>query len=126
MKFKGIEVTGKFGVREYDGYFEIWQNDKKIYWESTNGDDYWAKREYDNKGIEIYFENSNGDIIDERHKTKTKKVFRLYKFLEDKGLTSGRKSESILLGWPQESEGKTQEEVNFSLHYNWLVEEEIK
>ena len=129
MKFKGIEVKGTFEVMEYDSGFRVWQNGNEIYWERTDGVDYWWKKEFDDKGIEIYFENSDGDIIDERPKTKTKKVFRLQKFLEDKGLSNDKKTGFILQGNIYICEGKTQEEAKAFgcfLHNDWLVEEAIK
>ena len=125
MKFKGIEIKGSFEVREEHSYFEICQNGNMIYFETTNGDNYWAKREFDNKGKEIYYENSNGKIVDKR--PKTRKVFRLYKFLEDEFLTSKEKADLVFSGWAQELEGKTYKEASYKLlHDNWLVEEEIK
>jgi hypothetical protein len=39
-------------------------NNKILYFEESDG--YWYKREYDINGDEIYFENSNGRIIDKR------------------------------------------------------------
>ena len=146
MKFKGIEIKGNFEVREKIGFFEVWQNGNMIYWENTNGgiywlkrefddkgrfnyfrdsDGYWWRREFDEKGCVIYYEKSNGKIVD--HRPKTKMVFRLWKFLEDKDLTSEDKARTILNGWVQECEGKTQEEgieLNRGFSLNWLVEEE--
>jgi len=125
MKFKGIEIKGNFEVREEPSYFDIFQNGNVIYWERTDGVDYWCKSEYDKQGIEIYYENSNGCITDKR--PKTKKVFRLYKFLEDEFLTSKEKADLVFSGWAQELEGKTYKEASYKLlHDNWLVEEEIK
>ena len=123
MKFKGMEVKGMFEVREKIGFFEVWQNGNMIYLETTKGDDYWVKYEYDNQGKRIYVENSNGVIRDYR----TKKVFRLYKFLEDEFLTSKEKADLVFSGWAQELEGKTYKEASYKLlHDKWLVEEEIK
>ena len=38
-----------------------------IYFEDSTG--YWYKQEYDSNGNEIYYENYNGDIVDNRQKT---------------------------------------------------------
>ena len=58
----------------------------------------------------------------------THKVFRVWKFLECDTLTSKQKATSILQRWPQESDGKTLEEMHhmfMSLHVSkaWFVEE---
>ena len=42
------------------------KNGKQIYFEGSKG--YWAKRECDSQGNEIYYENSNGEIVDNRPK----------------------------------------------------------
>jgi len=149
MKFKGIEVTGNFEVREGFFCFEIWQNGKRIYIERTDGDNYWGKykydengncnyyedrdgylwkKEFDDKGCVIYYEKSNGKIVDHRpkNKPKTKMVFRLWKFLEDQNLTSRAQAVNILHGWVQECEGRTREEIGKSGFYvddSWFVEE---
>ena len=39
------------------------ENGKQLYFEDA---DYWAKREYDSKGKRVYYENSDGILIDER------------------------------------------------------------
>ena len=45
-----------------DGDFEIHdKNGRRIYYERSNG--FWVKWEYDFEGDEIYFENSDGEII---------------------------------------------------------------
>ena len=123
MKFKGIEVKGTFEVREETRHFEIWKDDKMIYFEGTDGFDFWVKREYDDNGNVTYYENSDGYIDDKR--PKTHKVFRLWKYLEDGLISSEDKARAILKGWPQKYEGRTREEMRF-IHPNWLVEEEIK
>ena len=142
MKFLGIEVKGNFEIREEIEYFQIWQNGNAIYTQFNDGywarqkydesgslvyfedsDKYWHKLEYDSKGNEIYYENSEGFIDDKRHKTK--KVFRLWKFLEDGLISSEDKARAILKGWPQKYEGRTREEIRF-IHPSWLVEEETK
>ena len=146
MKFKGIEVTGNFEVREGFFCFEIWQNGKRIYIERTDGDNYWVKykydengncnyyedrdgywwkKEFDEKGCVIYYENSNGKIVDNRPKTKTKKVFRLWKYLEDADVSSRAQAVNVLHGWPQYCEGKTEKELTgYFISPDWLVEEE--
>jgi hypothetical protein len=43
------------------------KNNKKIYYENSNG--YWWKQEFDKNNNEIYYENSNGYIIDNRPKS---------------------------------------------------------
>ena len=58
------DSDGFWVKREYD------ENGNLIYYEDVlycedNGS-YWFKREYDNNGKLIYYENSNGKIIDER------------------------------------------------------------
>jgi hypothetical protein len=42
------------------------ENGNKIYWEARNR--FWSKREYDDKGKVIYFEDNTGRIIDSRLK----------------------------------------------------------
>jgi hypothetical protein len=42
-------------------------NGKLIYWEDSNR--VWEKSEYDSKGNKIYFENSDGAIVDNRPKS---------------------------------------------------------
>ncbi len=70
MKFKGIELEGTYKVRYYATSFVVYdEKGNQIYCEDSNG--YWSKREYDEKGNVIYFENSNGEIIDERVKELT-------------------------------------------------------
>ena len=52
--------------------------DKKgglIYNEFSN--EYWTKREYDSKGNEIYFEDSGGDVEDDRPKPSEDKVVEI-------------------------------------------------
>jgi len=50
---------------EANGSLEIIdKNDHCIYGEDLCG--YWEKREFDSQGNEIYFENSGGEIIDNR------------------------------------------------------------
>ena len=42
------------------------KNSNLIYFEDSDG--FWEKCEYDSKGNEIYYENSRGEIIDDRPK----------------------------------------------------------
>ena len=51
------------------------KNGKLIYLEFSSG--YWAKWERDTKGNVIYYENSDGDIIDNRPKTCENKVVEI-------------------------------------------------
>ena len=51
---------GFWSKREFDS------NNNEIYYEDSDG--YWAKKEYDSFGL-IYFEDSNGEIIDNRTKS---------------------------------------------------------
>ncbi len=70
MKFKGIELKGTYKVRYYATWFEVYdEKGNEIYLENSNG--YWAKWEYDEKGNETYFESSNSKIIDKRVKELT-------------------------------------------------------
>ena len=60
----------------------------------------------------------------------THKVFRVWKFLEDDTLTYKQKENSLIQRWPQESDGKTLEEMRhmfMSLHVSndWFVEEQV-
>ena len=54
-------------------------------------------------------------------------VFRVWKFLEDDTLTSKQKANSLILGWPQELDGKTKEEAHLIVLVDptdcWFVEE---
>jgi len=53
------------GITEFP--YEIKDNDfKTIYYEKSDG--FWYKKEYDSNGNEIYFETSDGTIIDNRPK----------------------------------------------------------
>ena len=59
-----------------NGYLEIKdKNGKIIYYEGLNG--VWGKNEYDSKGNQIYFENSRGDIIDNRPKPCEDKIVEI-------------------------------------------------
>lgn len=59
MKLKGIELEGTYKIKYYDTFFEIYdEKGNEIYNENSNG--YWSKWEYDEKGNRIYNENKNG------------------------------------------------------------------
>lgn len=59
-----------------NGFFKIYNPDGcPIYIESISG--YWAKREYDSRGNEIYFQDSDGEIIDNRPKPYEDKVIEI-------------------------------------------------
>ena len=50
---------------EANGILEIRnKNGDLLYYEHSSG--YWEKREFDSQGNQIYFENSDGDIKDNR------------------------------------------------------------
>jgi len=51
------------------------KNDNRIYYESLST--YWAKWEYDSKGNKTYFEDSDGDIVDNRPKSCEGKVVEI-------------------------------------------------
>ena len=53
-----FETNGVLIIRDKNG--------RLIYWENSHGD--WGKWEYDSQGNEIYHQNSNGGIIDNRPK----------------------------------------------------------
>ena len=42
------------------------KNGNRIYLEGSHG--YWEKQEYDSQGNEVYYEDSSGEIIDDRPK----------------------------------------------------------
>ena len=58
-----------------NGFFKIYLDGYPIYIESISG--YWAKREYDSQGNEIYYEDSDGEIIDNRPKPIEDKVVEI-------------------------------------------------
>ena len=62
-----FKANGFFKIYNLDGY--------PIYIESISG--YWAKREYDSQGNEIYYEDSDGEIIDNRPKPCEDKVVEI-------------------------------------------------
>ena len=51
------------------------KNSRLIYIEDCSG--FWTKREWDSQGNQIYLENSNGYIIDNRPKTCEGKVVEI-------------------------------------------------
>ena len=70
MKLKGIELKGTYRVEFYDRRFEVYDDKgNEIYFEDSDG--YWSKSEYDKKDNLIYFEDSGGGIIDNRVKELT-------------------------------------------------------
>ena len=70
MKLKGIELKGTYKVKYYSTSFEVYdEKDIVIYSEYSNG--FWCKWEYNEKGNAIYYENSDGEIIDDRVKELT-------------------------------------------------------
>ena len=54
-----FEVNGDLEIRDKNG--------RTIYLEYSDG--YWSKREWDSQGNVIYYEDSNGKIIDNRPKS---------------------------------------------------------
>ena len=61
---------------EANGYLEIKdKNDNLIYYEGSDG--YWSKSEYDSQGNEIYYEDSKGEIEDNRPKPCEGKVVEI-------------------------------------------------
>ena len=59
MKLKGIELNGTYKVRYYTTSFVVYdEKGNEIYFEDSNGS--WSKWEYDEKGNVIYFETRNG------------------------------------------------------------------
>jgi len=67
MKTIGQQINWNF---ETNGDLVIKdKNDKPIYFENLKGN--WAKWQYDSKNKEIYYEDLNGVIIDNRHKAST-------------------------------------------------------
>ena len=51
------------------------KNDKQIYCEYSDG--YWAKWEYDSQGNVMYYEDSDGEIIDKRPKPCEGKIVEI-------------------------------------------------
>ena len=60
-----MTIAQQLNIKDFP--FEIKdKNGNEIYREDSNG--HWHKREYDDKSNKIYFENSDGLIIDNRPK----------------------------------------------------------
>ncbi len=58
MKLKGIELIGTYKVIYWGECFEVYdEKGNQIYFENSKG--FWAKWEYDEKDNEIYSEDSN-------------------------------------------------------------------
>lgn len=53
-----FEANGKLVIKDKNG--------KLMYWENSNGR--WTKHEYNSQGKEIYYEDSEGNVDDYRHK----------------------------------------------------------
>lgn len=69
-----MTIAQQLKIKEFP--FEINDsNGKVIYFETST--EYWVKREYDDNGNLIYWENSNGRIIDKRPKTDVQKAIEL-------------------------------------------------
>ncbi len=70
MKLKGIELKGTYRVGFHDRCFKVY-DDKgyEIYFENSDG--FWAKKEYDERDNVIYYEDSAGNIVDNRVKELT-------------------------------------------------------
>ena len=60
-----MTIAQQLKVTEFPFYIKD-KNGNPIYYESSTG--YWEKREYDQNRKAIYFENSDGDIVDKRPK----------------------------------------------------------
>lgn len=59
MKLKGIELKGTYKVKFEDDYLKVYDDKgNEIYFENSAGD--WSKREYDDNGNETYYENAIG------------------------------------------------------------------
>lgn len=67
MILAGIEVEGTYTIMFTENSFVLLNKDGKVFYSQTEEGE-WAKREYNNKGKLVYFENSRGfkeNIIDE-------------------------------------------------------------
>jgi hypothetical protein len=62
-----FETNGTLVIRNKNG--------KPIYFENSNG--YWANWEYDSQGNEIYYEDSSGEIRDNRPKPCEDKIVEI-------------------------------------------------
>ena len=65
----------KWDFKANDGLVIKDKNGKLIYWEDSYG--YWAKIEYDSESNKIYYENSYGDVEDNRPKPYEGKVVEI-------------------------------------------------
>jgi hypothetical protein len=64
MKTIAQQINWDFGA---NGSLEIKnKNGKRIYFENSDG--FWAKWEHDSQGNVMYYEDSDGDIVDKRPK----------------------------------------------------------
>jgi hypothetical protein len=79
-----LEIRDKNDKRIYfedsSGYWAKSEYDSKcegnlIYFENSIG--YWSKYEYDSQGNQIYYEDSEGDVEDNRHKSSDNKVIEI-------------------------------------------------
>ena len=60
-----MTIAQQLGVKEFP--FVIYDNRlDKLYYEDRTG--YWCKREFDDDGNQIYYEDSNGRIVNDRPK----------------------------------------------------------
>ena len=74
MKLKGIELKGTYKVICYATCFVVYdEKGNQIYFEDSNG--YWDKWEYDEKGNEIYFENSSGNWAKWEYDKKGNRIY---------------------------------------------------
>jgi hypothetical protein len=79
-KKANMTIAQQLKIKEFP--FEIKDsNGNRIYFETSKR--YWVKREYDSENKEIYVENSDGTIRDNRPKTDVQKAIEL---LTKKGL----------------------------------------
>ena len=69
--FKGqIEWKDGYELRVYKSHFCVYNsNGNEVYYEYISG--YWRKHKFDEHGNELYFENSEGKVIDNRKKDIT-------------------------------------------------------
>ena len=75
MKLKGIELKGTYKVICYATYFEVYnEKGNEIYHENSEG--YWSKKEYDKKDNMIYLEDSNGFWYKSEYDEKGNEIYR--------------------------------------------------
>lgn len=59
MKLKGIELKGTYKFEIGNNYFDVCdEKGNNIYFENSDG--FWIKRKFDSNGYLIFFEDSNG------------------------------------------------------------------